>query len=237
MGVLDDRTAIVTGAGHGIGRAYAERLARDGASVAIVDLDADAATALLPSFPVRGRAAIGIWCADVSNYDAMSGMAATVLDAFGRIDILVNNAAMFSRVPMARVPFEQIDEGEWDKMMAINLRGTWNPCRTARANDARQRLWQNHQYQLEYGLRPIADPHSLRNHQGWDYRFHAYLSSRTRREQHYRKLRRTGKHLERRGGRRRSIGISQRGRGTPGLGPCAEAGRSRRSGRIFRLAR
>jgi 3-oxoacyl-[acyl-carrier protein] reductase len=130
VGVLDGRAAIVTGAAHGIGRAYAERLARDGARVAVVDLDGNGAAGVAAELTGRGHAAIAV-STDVSNSEATFRMAATVVDAFGRIDILINNAAMFSRVPMARVPFEEITEAEWDQMMAVNLRGTWNPCRAA----------------------------------------------------------------------------------------------------------
>jgi 3-oxoacyl-[acyl-carrier protein] reductase len=128
VGRLDGRAAIVTGSAHGIGRAYAERLAEDGASVAIVDLDEAAAKAVAAELTARGHQAIGV-AADVSDAAATQRMAKATLDALGRIDILVNNAAMFSRVPMSRVPFEEIPEAEWDKMMTVNLRGTWHPCR------------------------------------------------------------------------------------------------------------
>jgi 3-oxoacyl-[acyl-carrier protein] reductase len=128
VGKLDGRVAIVTGSGHGIGRAYAERLAEDGASVVIVDLDDDACASVAADLTKQGRKAIWV-VADVAEAAATKRMAQAAIDAFGRIDILVNNAAMFSRVPMSRVPFEEIDEAEWDKMMTVNLRGTWHPCR------------------------------------------------------------------------------------------------------------
>src|SRR4029078_2709102 len=51
------------------------------------------------------------------------------VEAYGRIDILVNNAAIFHTVPMSRAPFDEIDPAEWDRMMAVNLRGTWFSCR------------------------------------------------------------------------------------------------------------
>lgn len=137
MGKLDGRVAIVTGSAHGIGRAYAERLAEDGASIVIVDLDEASAKRVAEELSSRGFPALGV-VADVSDATATQRMAQAALDAFGRIDVLVNNAAMFSRVPMSRVPFEEIDEAEWDKMMTVNLRGTWHPCRavvpTMRAN-------------------------------------------------------------------------------------------------------
>jgi 3-oxoacyl-[acyl-carrier protein] reductase len=128
VGKLDGRVAIVTGSGHGIGRAYAERLAEDGASVVIVDVDDAACASVSAELTKRGHKAIGV-VADVSDAAATKRMAQEALDAFGRIDILVNNAAMFSRIPMSRVPFEEIDEAEWDRMMTVNLRGTWHPCR------------------------------------------------------------------------------------------------------------
>ncbi|HEY5340363.1 MAG TPA: 3-oxoacyl-ACP reductase family protein [Candidatus Aquilonibacter sp.] len=125
---LDGRVALVTGSAHGIGQAYARRLAEDGASVVVVDLDETATQRAAAELRSRGFRALGV-VADVSDPPATERMARSAIEAFGRVDILVNNAAMFSRVPMSRVPFEEIDVEEWDKMMAVNLRGTWLPCR------------------------------------------------------------------------------------------------------------
>lgn len=125
---LAGRVALVTGSAHGIGKAYAQRLAQEGASLVIVDLDGAAATAVAAELTANGSKAIGIE-ADISDPKSTEAMGRRAAEAFGKVDILVNNAAMFSRVAMSRVPFEQLDIGEWDRMMAVNLRGTWLACR------------------------------------------------------------------------------------------------------------
>jgi 3-oxoacyl-[acyl-carrier protein] reductase len=120
---LQDRVAIVTGGGHGIGRDYAKRLAEEGAKLVIAEVDGPAGervAAEVGGFAIR---------TDVSDQHSANDMARRTVDRYGRIDILVNNAAIFHTVPMARAPFDQIDPEEWDRMMSVNLRGTWFACR------------------------------------------------------------------------------------------------------------
>ena len=120
---LEGRVAIVTGGGHGIGKAYARRLAEEGAGVVIAELDGAAAenvAAAVGGLAVR---------TDVAEEASVAEMARRTLERYGRIDILGNNAAIFASVPMSRAPFDQIDPAEWDRMMAVNLRGTWLACR------------------------------------------------------------------------------------------------------------
>lgn len=123
-GQLAGRVAIVTGAGHGIGKEYVSRLAREGASVVLADIDGAAAADVAAAMRADGLAALGVR-ADVRDERDLSAMAAAAKDSFGRIDVLVNNAALFATVPMSRAPFDQIEIEEWDRMMAINLRGPW----------------------------------------------------------------------------------------------------------------
>ncbi len=130
---LRDRVAIITGGGHGIGRAYAQRFAEEGAKVIIAELDAAAAERVAAEV---GGVAVRT---DVADEKSANEMARRAVDLFGRIDILVNNAAIFHTVPMSRAPFDEIDPSEWDRMMAVNLRGTWFACRAVVPQMRKQR--------------------------------------------------------------------------------------------------
>jgi NAD(P)-dependent dehydrogenase (short-subunit alcohol dehydrogenase family) len=118
MGRLDGRVAIVTGAAEGIGVEYARALAGEGAKVALCDLNAP--DAVVDAIRAGGGTAIGMVC-DVSDPAAVRAMAAETDKAFGRIDILVNNAAVFAR--MVQKPLDQLSSEEWDVAMRVNVRG------------------------------------------------------------------------------------------------------------------
>jgi NAD(P)-dependent dehydrogenase (short-subunit alcohol dehydrogenase family) len=122
---LKGKVAIVTGAGSGIGKALALRLAQDGASVVIADLRKfDLAAAEIAS--TTGSKTLGLQ-ADVSSEQDVERMAAQAVKAFGRIDILVNNAAVFSSIKLK--PFEEISTAEWRKVMDVNILGVALCCR------------------------------------------------------------------------------------------------------------
>jgi|SRR3972149_20744 len=123
-GRLEGRVAIVTGGGHGIGKAYAIRLASEGAKIVIAEVDEKAAHAVAKALTGAGYEALGLRT-DVSDAASVERMANTTVERFGRIDVLVNNAAIFATVPMSRSPFDQITIDEWDRMMTVNLKGTW----------------------------------------------------------------------------------------------------------------
>lgn len=124
---LAGRYAVVTGGAHGIGRAYARALAQMGAQVAIVDLDGDAAAAAAASLQGDGLAVTGhrVDIADEGSVEALR----EAIDAEAAVDILINNAAVFATVPMSRAGFADLEVDEWDRMMEVNLRGTWLMCR------------------------------------------------------------------------------------------------------------
>jgi NAD(P)-dependent dehydrogenase (short-subunit alcohol dehydrogenase family) len=118
---LKGKVAIVTGAGSGIGKALATRLAQDGASVVIADLKSfDTAAAGIAK--ATGAKTLGLQV-DVSVEAYVKRMAAETMKAFGRIDILVNNAAIFSSLELK--PFEKIPVAEWRKVMDVNIMGVW----------------------------------------------------------------------------------------------------------------
>jgi NAD(P)-dependent dehydrogenase (short-subunit alcohol dehydrogenase family) len=122
---LKSKVAIVTGAGSGIGKALARRLASDGASVVIADLArfGEAAAEIAQATSAR---TLGLQI-DVSNEKDVERMAAETVRAFGRIDILVNNAAVFSTLKLR--PFEEIGVDEWRKVMDVNIIGVALCCR------------------------------------------------------------------------------------------------------------
>jgi NAD(P)-dependent dehydrogenase (short-subunit alcohol dehydrogenase family) len=134
---LKDKVVIVTGGAHGIGKAYCKGFAAAGARVVIADIDKPAAERAADeigktrSDDVEAKQLSPLLAihTDVSNEASTKELAAKVLEGFGRIDVLINNAAVFSVVPMNRGRIETIDPAEWDKLMAVNLRGLFFCCR------------------------------------------------------------------------------------------------------------
>lgn len=126
---LKDRVVIITGGAHGIGKAYGKGFAVAGACVVIADIAADAAEKTAREIAKETGAQTLALHTDVSNEASTKDMAANALERFGRIDVLINNAAVFSVVPMNRGGIETIDPDEWDRLMAVNLRGLFFCCR------------------------------------------------------------------------------------------------------------
>jgi 3-oxoacyl-[acyl-carrier protein] reductase len=126
---LQDRVAIITGGAHGIGKAYAQRFVQEGAKVVIADIDGEAAEQAAQEINDAGGVAIGMRV-DIADLTLCQAMAQTTIDKFGRIDALVNNAALFSRIPMTRGRFDEIPEAEWDRMFQVNVKGIWYTCRS-----------------------------------------------------------------------------------------------------------
>jgi NAD(P)-dependent dehydrogenase (short-subunit alcohol dehydrogenase family) len=117
--------AIVTGAAQGIGETYARALAQAGAS-SVVCADVLDATGVVAQITEQGGRAVYVH-ADVTSRESVERMVQSALQAFGRIDVLVNNAAVFGN--LALKPFELIESAEWDKVMAVNVRGSFECAR------------------------------------------------------------------------------------------------------------
>jgi 3-oxoacyl-[acyl-carrier protein] reductase len=116
---LAGRVAIVTGGGHGIGKAYAQRLAEEGAEVAIAEIDGAAAERLAADLERAGHGALGLRT-DVAERSSVEAMAQRTLERFGRIDILVNNAGTYGPIG----PLQECDTEEWRRAIEVNLLGT-----------------------------------------------------------------------------------------------------------------
>jgi len=114
-----NKAAVITGAGSGIGQAAALLFAGKGAKVAVVDLDSDAGAKTVDMIKDDGGEAIGV-IADVSRAADAHLMAETVMDAFGRIDVLVNNAGIFTEGNVV-----DTSEEDWNRILAVNLSGVF----------------------------------------------------------------------------------------------------------------
>jgi pyridoxal 4-dehydrogenase len=113
MGKLEDRVAIVTGAAQGIGKAIADKLAEEGATVVVADVNGEGAEQATPA------GGLGLQV-DVSSEDDVQRMVAGTVSRFGRLDVLVNDAAI---VPFT--PWDEVDFAEWRRIMSVNLDGVF----------------------------------------------------------------------------------------------------------------
>lgn len=119
---LQSRVAVVTGGATGLGKVYALRLASEGAAVSVWDLDGEGAERTAALITAQGGKGIGLR-ADVTSEEETLRAAQITFDTFGRIDILVNNAGIVRDVP--RVPIEEVKLEDWNKLIAVNLTGTF----------------------------------------------------------------------------------------------------------------
>ena len=119
---LRDRVVIITGAGQGIGRAYAHHFAAQGAIPIIAEFNAQAGRRVEAEVKEQGGRALFVET-DVADEASSKTMAQAALDAFGRIDCLINNAAVFSRITMA--PFWELPVDEWRRAMDVNITGAF----------------------------------------------------------------------------------------------------------------
>ncbi|MCB0976465.1 MAG: SDR family oxidoreductase [Acidimicrobiales bacterium] len=133
MGMLDGKVAIVTGAGHGIGRGHALELAKHGAKVVVNDLggsvtgegtgrDADLTVALIEE---RGGVAVANY-ENVADHEGAGRMIAQAVDTWGKLDVLVNNAGI-----VRDGAIWNMSEADFDAVLAVHVKGTWSPCHHA----------------------------------------------------------------------------------------------------------
>jgi NAD(P)-dependent dehydrogenase (short-subunit alcohol dehydrogenase family) len=120
---LDGKVAVITGGAAGLGFAYARRFLAEGARVVIADVADVKGVAEKLAVPDR---TLGVRT-DVSDAAAVRTMVDAAVARFGRIDVLVNNAAVFATLKPQ--PFDEIPEAEWDRVMAVNVKGMWNCVR------------------------------------------------------------------------------------------------------------
>lgn len=123
---LDKKTTIVTGAAQGIGKQVAFRFAREGAQVVIADQNGELAARTADEISSAGGTAISI-PVDISDEQSTMEMVHTTNETFGSIDVLINNAAIFSSLKMK--PFEEIEVSEWDALFGVNTRGVFLACK------------------------------------------------------------------------------------------------------------
>ena len=120
MNRLENKVAVITGASQGLGATYARAFAREGARVVVSDIDDP--SAVVSEINEAGGSAVGT-IADVTSNESLAALVETAESAYGPIEILVNNAALFAALRIK--PFMNIPEDEWDRVMTVNVRGTF----------------------------------------------------------------------------------------------------------------
>jgi NAD(P)-dependent dehydrogenase (short-subunit alcohol dehydrogenase family) len=123
---LSGKRAVITGAAGGLGRGFATALCEAGAQVMVADIDGKGAAETADQL-TRGGARASSCEVDVSDATSCKRLADAVQEALGGVDVLVNNAAIYGG--LTRAPFEELDEREWDRVMAVNVKGVWQVSR------------------------------------------------------------------------------------------------------------
>jgi len=124
--VLKDKVAIITGAGRGIGRAFALRFAEEGAKLLLPDISLERAEGVVKEIRAKGGEAVAM-LTDISDENATQKMAEKVMQQYGRVDILLNNAAIWYGLNIT--PWDAWTVEEWDRIFSVNVRGTWLCCK------------------------------------------------------------------------------------------------------------
>jgi NAD(P)-dependent dehydrogenase (short-subunit alcohol dehydrogenase family) len=157
---FDGRVALVTGGARGIGKAYCEGFGRDGATVVVADVLADRAQETADEIRASGTAAAGV-AVDVSDESSVRSLFDAVEREFGRLDFLVNNAAIMLDVDVPFKPFWETSLEEWQRIMNVNVNGIFLCCKAAKplmerggggriVNISSDAIWKGYESQLAY---------------------------------------------------------------------------------------
>jgi len=154
MGRLQDKVAIVTGAGQGIGLAYAERFLAEGAKVVVAEINEDRAETAMKT--LDGLGDVTFVRTDIASEDSAAACAAATIDAFGKLDILVNNAALYYDIQNERNDYEYLQ-----KVFQVNLHGAWVMARACAPAMVEQRwgriINQSSGAAYMYNMTPVGD--------------------------------------------------------------------------------
>ena len=154
MGRLQDKVAIITGAGQGIGLAYAERFLAEGAKVVVAEIDPDRAESAMKH--LDGLGDVTFVRTDIASEDSAQACAAATIDAFGKLDILVNNAALYYDIQNERNDYEYLQQ-----VFRVNLHGAWIMARACSPAMVEQRwgriINQSSGAAYMYNLTPMGD--------------------------------------------------------------------------------
>ena len=133
--VLKDKVAIITGASRGLGRAFAVRFAEEGARLLLTTTDLERAGGTVEEIKSKGGE-VTIMKADISVESDTQKIAEKVMQQYGRVDILVNNAAIWFGIRAK--PWHMWTEEEWDRIFSVNVKGTWMVCKALLLRWSRQ---------------------------------------------------------------------------------------------------
>jgi NAD(P)-dependent dehydrogenase (short-subunit alcohol dehydrogenase family) len=134
MGRLEGKTAVVTGGADGIGHAIADAMTREGAHVFVGDIDDKKGSAFVAGLVKAGRKADYLHC-DVSQEKGIAGLIAAAVERTGRLDILVNNAA----IAIGGMPVHEMTDEQWHRLIAVNLTSVFRGCKYALPHMIRQK--------------------------------------------------------------------------------------------------
>lgn len=126
-GILEDKIAVITGAGRGIGRAFALKFAEEGARLLLPDISLERSEIVAAEIRAKGGEAFAMET-DISDETSTKYIAEKVIQHFGRVDILVNNAAIWYGVDVT--PWYAWNVSDWDRLFSVNVKGTWLVCKS-----------------------------------------------------------------------------------------------------------